>query len=93
MERHPHLKTVPEDAPDGLDSPLPPPPPIDWGKCGNVVPVQKDGGEEEEQSQTDEEVTWEDWALCMAAEITAEVRKEVFERLHYTCSAVRSTHK
>lgn len=32
--------------------------------------------------------TWEDWALCIGAEIMAEVREEVWKRLHYTCSAV-----
>lgn len=31
--------------------------------------------------------TWHDWALCIGAEIMGEVRKAVWERLHYTCSA------
>ncbi|ORY35599.1 hypothetical protein BCR39DRAFT_510982 [Naematelia encephala] len=77
---HPYLASVPEDAPDGLDSALPPAPPIDWSKAGNVFPAD---GEEGAREVT----TWEDWALCMGAEIMAEVREEVWKRLHYTCSA------
>lgn len=87
---HPHLSKVPEDAPDGLDSPLPPPPPIDWSKSGNVFPVtkdEKDEGEENSDNGEQPEDTWQDWALCMGAEIMAEVREQVWKRLHYTCSA------
>jgi DNA polymerase eta len=32
--------------------------------------------------------TWEDWALCLGAELMADVRGEVWRKLHYTCSAV-----
>ncbi|KAH9945194.1 DNA/RNA polymerase [Epithele typhae] len=39
LRRYPYLATVPPDAPEGLDSPLPPPPPISWGGLGSVVPV------------------------------------------------------
>ena len=98
---HPHLATVPADAPDGMDSRLPPPPPIDWTKAGNVFPVDgepEEGGEtgvqDDPQSDEDqgdeqrEEATWEDWALCLGAEIMAELRAEVYKKLHYTCSAV-----
>jgi DNA polymerase eta len=38
--------------------------------------------------QVDSAVTWEDWALCVGAEIMADVRAEIWKRLHYTCSAV-----
>lgn len=113
---HPHLAELPDDAPDGLDSPLPCPPPIDWTKAGNVFPVEGEagaasgGGEEDTQgreghvssSQKSDDgerpglkggrhdVSWEDWALCLGAEIMAEMREEVWNQLHYTCSAVRS---
>lgn len=94
LERHAYLRTVPPDAPDGLDSPLPPAPPVDWGKAGHVVPI--DNGEEGDQGESDaeqegqeaQEATWGDWALCLGAEIMADVRAEVRRRLHYTCSAV-----
>jgi DNA polymerase eta len=48
------------------------------GDVGNEIGVEqgKDGG------------SWEDWALCIGGEIMAEVREEVWKRLHYTCSAV-----
>jgi DNA polymerase eta len=90
LERFAYLRSVPPDAPDGLDSPLPPAPPIDWGKAGHVVPVDM-GGEPEEgegEGRPEEEATWGDWALCLGAEIMADVRAEVWRRLHYTCSAV-----
>ena len=97
---HPYLATVPDDAPDGLDSPLPRAPPIDWTKAGNVFPVtgdvensQKDvdraSEDGEEEGRRDREgATWEDWALCIGAEIMAELREAVWKQLHYTCSAV-----
>ena len=88
LELHPHLATIPDDAPEGLDTPLPTAPPIDWTKAGNVIPVG--GGENGVDGETEGEVekpTWEDWALCLGAEIMAGVRQEVWKRLHYTCSA------
>lgn len=104
---HPYLATVPDDAPEGIDSTLPPAPHIDWTKAGNVVPIGgeapaegpsgldgSDGTELSSSQDADGEGirrsrdTWEDWALCLGAEIMAEVRMEVWKRLHYTCSAV-----
>lgn len=102
LERHPHLKELPDDAPDGLDSPLPPAPPIDWTKAGNVFPIGGEGSADEDEAKSDggsaaggadgstehqDADGWEDWALCMGAEIMAELRNEVWKRLHYTCSA------
>jgi DNA polymerase eta len=119
LEIHPYLAAQPVDAPDGLDSPLPRAPPIDWTKAGEVFPTNGEGsepvaeveGEEqgegemyssqqsneegrgpagESRGRRDDDVTWEDWALCLGAEIMAEIRGEVWKRLHYTCSAVSS---
>lgn len=39
LKRYPHLAVVPPDAPNGVDSPLPPPPPISWDGLATVVPV------------------------------------------------------
>jgi DNA polymerase eta len=83
LQAHPHLATVPPDAPDGLDSLLPPAPPINWSKAGNIIPIDTEG-EEPPAEETD---TWQDWALCIGAEIMADVRAEVWKQLHYTCSA------
>lgn len=126
LELHPYLATVPDDAPDGLDSPLPKAPPIDWTKAGNVFPVngdvedksagagedpnadgadgrsaiadegeqhvwssqKSDDGREFGRGGSGESDTWEDWALCIGGEIMADVRAEVWKRLHYTCTAV-----
>jgi DNA polymerase eta len=108
---HPYLAAPPPDAPEGLDSPLPKAPPIDWTRAGEVFPINGEESEpvateheheeerEPDSSQRSDEppretsdvgATWEDWALCLGAEIMAEVRGEVWKRLHYTCSAVSS---
>ena len=39
LRRYPHLASVPADAPNGIDTPLPPPPPISWENKGTIVPV------------------------------------------------------
>lgn len=89
LAAHPHLAAVPHDAPNGLDTPLPAPPPIDWTRAGNIIPIAGDVHDDEgvEAEQEEEPVSWDDWALCLGAEIMAEVRAEVWKRLHYTCSA------
>jgi DNA polymerase eta len=38
LKTFPHLAIVPPDAPEGLDTPLPPPPPVDWSGS-NVIPL------------------------------------------------------
>lgn len=100
---HSYLGVVPEDAPEGLDSPLPRAPPIDWTKAGNVFPIDgvdadaasqedkrsEDGeGNDEQTEKAKEGATWGDWALCTGAEIMGELREAVWTRMHYTCSAV-----
>lgn len=49
LRRYPYLAQVPSDAPDGADSPLPPPPPIMWDGLGTVIPI----GSSSESSATD----------------------------------------
>lgn len=90
LKRFPYLAAVPKDAPDGLDSALPPPPPVDWTDAGNLFPNKVKEKDQEEDGEEEEEGvgSWEDWALCLGAQITATTRKEVWNRLHYTCSAV-----
>jgi DNA polymerase eta len=44
--------------------------------------------DQEEEEERENASSWEDWALCIGAEIMAELRDEVYKRLHYTCSAV-----
>ncbi|KAL7279346.1 hypothetical protein ACG7TL_007187 [Trametes sanguinea] len=39
LRRYPYLATVPPDAPNGIDSPLPIPPPISWEDRGTDVPI------------------------------------------------------
>lgn len=42
LQRFPHLARPPAGAPDGLDTPLPPPPMIDWTNLGHRLPTQND---------------------------------------------------
>ena len=39
LQRYPYLAQVPDDAPDGIDSPVPPPPRISWAGHGSIVPI------------------------------------------------------
>jgi DNA polymerase eta len=98
LKRHPHLNTVPEDAPFALDTPLPLPPPITWDPLSNIFPLRGDnGGNVNAEADGDgydglveEELAggWEDYALSVGAEIMGRIRAEVKRELGYTCSAV-----
>lgn len=96
LERFPHLATVPEDAKDGLETALPDPPHLPWTTSVNLLPTDTGASlaaEGEECTSDDEEppkedaATWSDWALFLGSEIMANVRAEIWDRLHYTCSA------
>lgn len=39
LQRYPYLAQVPDDAPDGIDTPIPPPPQISWAGLGSVIPI------------------------------------------------------
>ncbi|KAI0366284.1 DNA/RNA polymerase [Pilatotrama ljubarskyi] len=58
IKRYPYLANVPPDAPNGIDSPLPPPPPISWAGLGTIVPVHppKDPPKEREPASSSEDV-------------------------------------
>lgn len=49
LRRYPYLSQVPSDAPDGVDSPLPTPPPIMWDGLGTVIAI---GGSSTDSSMT-----------------------------------------
>jgi hypothetical protein len=38
LQRYPYLAQVPAEALAGVDTPLPPPPPISWDDLGNLIP-------------------------------------------------------
>lgn len=98
LQRYPYLAQVPQDAPDGIDSPLPPPPPISWDGLGaivtlypkteeNIEPDSKESTNELDE-ESDESTTWHDIALSIAAEMMDQIRDEVRTKLGYTTSAV-----
>jgi DNA polymerase eta len=98
LARYPYLSQVPPDAPHGLDTVLPPPPPILWENRGILIPInpplensddtRPDG--EVEIDDDDRPRTWHDVALSIAAELMDKIRAEVRIQLGYTTSAVRS---
>lgn len=93
LERYPYLAQVPSE---GLDTPLPPPPPICWDNLGNVIPVNpsnEQGNEEDPDGKVhrdsdDSLATWHDVALSIAAELMEKARQEVYAKLGYSTSAV-----
>lgn len=101
LARYPYLANAPPDAPDGLDTVLPQPPPISWQGRGIVIPVDPPPedlaagsahgtGIEPGTADGDEDVlrTWHDVALSIAAELMDKIRAEVRTQLQYTTSAV-----
>jgi hypothetical protein len=95
LARYPYLGEVPPDAPSGLDTVLPPPPPaISWEGCGILIPItpppedQAGPGIHTEGDDDDPRRTWHDVALSIAAELMDKIRTEVRMQLKYTTSAV-----
>lgn len=95
LQRYPHLAQVPDVAPNGIDTPLPPPPSIIWDDLGSVVPIDVSDPDvpENDDSKPDEVVhtTWHDVALSIAAELMGKVREDIRVKFGYTTSAVGST--
>ena len=96
LSRHDHISSLPVDAPFGLDTPLPLPPPIVWDPVSNIFPIRGDAPRAEDgdgdgyDGPEEEEVGgWEDYALSIGAVLMAQIRAEVKRELGYTCSAVR----
>jgi DNA polymerase eta len=96
VARYPHLGEPPADAPNGLDTALPPPPPISWEGRGILIPVTPPSDDQAGPSFTgthaegddDARRTWHDVALSIAAEFMDRIRAEVRTQLKYTTSAV-----
>jgi DNA polymerase eta len=79
LQRYPYLATVPPNTPEGVDTPLPPPPPIRWDDLGWVIPIkpppsseqvdeenkgqEKDMGPEKVKVQADVSLSWKDEEL------------------------------
>jgi DNA polymerase eta len=100
VARYPYLSQVPPDAPNGLDTVLPPPPPIFWENRGILIPVdpplENSDPAHDTRADADAKVddddaprTWHDVALSIAAELMNKIRAEVRTQLGYTTSAVR----
>lgn len=98
LRRYPYLAEVPPDAPRGIDSPLPNPPPISWHGLGTVIEVNPSpsdtpavGLEGLGLDEDDASTTWHDVALSIAAELMGRVRGDVYRTLGYSTSAVSHT--
>lgn len=91
VERMPELLDKSDSAECGVD--------IEWDKLGVVIESKQEemrrlnpdpGAAEEVQSQNGthwDVPTWRDLQLAMGAELAAEIRKEIYDTLNYTCSA------
>ena len=96
LERYPYLAIPPQNAENGLDSALPPPPHVSFSGLGNLVPIDssllgkdtKETTDAVEEAERNLPTTWHDVGLKIAAELMAHVRKEIHEQLGYLTSAV-----
>ncbi|KAF9223455.1 DNA/RNA polymerase [Gyrodon lividus] len=94
LERFPYLAQVPPDAPQGVDSPLPPPPTINWNQLGTLIPIATaEGNDEVFVFEDGHMTTWHDVALSIAAELMDKIREDVHKNLGYTTSAGISRNK
>lgn len=82
LARYPHLAQPPPSSPLGLDTPLPPPPELDWNSSDWGVPLSALGTEGQQPSGG-----WPDVALWLGGELMERVRGEVETELGYTTSA------
>ncbi|KAJ7106488.1 hypothetical protein C8R43DRAFT_1243826 [Mycena crocata] len=82
LDRYPYLAQVPEDAAQGLDTPLPPPPQVNWDQLSTLVPI-----EPSQEATVEIPSTWHDVALSIAAECMEKVRQQINAKLGYTTSA------
>ncbi|KAF7317041.1 Histidine kinase [Mycena chlorophos] len=89
LHRFPYLAQAPDDAPDGLDTPLPAPPDLSWHQASTVIPV--DPPAEDIEGVQSSLQTWHDVALSIGAELMHQVREEIKMKLNYTTSATNLT--
>ncbi|KAK7044220.1 N-acetyltransferase eso1 [Paramarasmius palmivorus] len=90
LHRYPYLASPPSDSPAGLDTPLPPPPTLEWKPYSHIIPVKQkdvDNQEHKEEGDGSAPITWHDVALSIAAEMMNKVREAIAENLGYTTSA------
>ncbi|THH10886.1 hypothetical protein EW145_g1009 [Phellinidium pouzarii] len=95
LKRYPYLAQPPVNAPNGLDTPLPPPPKVSCVGLGNLIPIDPSKLDTEKEVTTElvedieknEPMTWHDVGLIIAAELMADMRKEVHKTLGYLTSA------
>lgn len=90
LARYPCLGEVPPDAPNGLDTVLPPPPPISWEGRGILIPITPPPLDDQagpthgtgthmeaEEGDDNTRRMWHDVALSIAAEFMDKIRAEV----------------
>ncbi|OQN96726.1 hypothetical protein B0A48_17150 [Cryoendolithus antarcticus] len=85
LERYAEIRGPPpyDDPSEAL--PRPPTTALDWA-ADALVDLDDKQSEEDDPD-------WDDIAMLIASEIVRDVRKEIFDKLHYTCSAGLSRNK
>lgn len=78
LERHPELRTAPYDDPTE-QLPLPPSTALGW-EADALIDL-------DENQTEDDDPDWDDVCINIGASIVRDVRREIFDKLHYTTSA------
>ncbi|CAO3654523.1 unnamed protein product [Mucor hiemalis] len=64
---------------------------VDWDQLGYTFPSKEEENRQSEGDTSQEQkwnpTSWRDLQLSLGAELAAEIRKEIYDTLHYTCSA------
>jgi DNA polymerase eta len=87
IEEYPYLREEDRELEEKY-LPMPPKMKLEW--YGSHL-VEKDKLPDEEEEE--EDVDWDDVVMSMGAQIVADARRKVFERLGYTCSAGIASNK
>ncbi|KAJ3990163.1 hypothetical protein F5890DRAFT_1561190 [Lentinula detonsa] len=87
IQRYPYLSQIPPDAPNGADTPLPAPPPLNWGTDSHLIPINPTVDSESDTVEISAPLTWHDVALQIASEMMHKVRVDIATKLGYTTSA------
>ncbi|KAJ5586295.1 hypothetical protein N7450_006082 [Penicillium hetheringtonii] len=80
LQRYPELKPNPQDENREAELPMPPTTAIQWDPEDCLIEL-------DENEREADDPDWDDIVMQIAAEIVRSVRKAVWDRLHYTCSA------
>jgi DNA polymerase eta len=93
LQRYPYLAQVPDDASDGIDTPVPPPPQISWVGFGFTIPINPPPIAED-TSASNKNLDSEDTNSVVAQEATGSLEEDDLEDAlitwHDVCLSIAS---